>query len=82
MKNKKGMKSSKKGFPVWGWALLVVLLLAIVGALVLQPSKPAAVVYPAEITVTQTAEKRGQGRDILVGTGFTRVTSLAGGVTE
>ena len=50
MKNKEGKRSesghkrpSKKGFPVWGWAILAVLLLAIVGALLLQQSKPSAV---------------------------------------
>ncbi len=143
MKNKEGKRSksghkrpSKKGFPVWGWAILAVLLLAIVGVLLLQQPKPAAVAYPAEITAAQAAEKRSQGafildvrepsewtqfhipgatriplgelpnrlnevpkdrdvvvvcrtgvrsaqgRDILLKAGFTRVTSMTGGMTQ
>ena len=65
MKNKKSKKSANKGFPIWGWAILVVIVLAIIGAIVLQPSKPAAMVYPAEITAAQAAEKRSQGAFIL-----------------
>ena len=65
MKNIKSKKSANKGFPVWGWAILVVLLLAIIGAVVLSQTKPSAVVYPAEISTAQAAEKRSQGAFIL-----------------
>ena len=44
---------------------MLVVILAIAGALVLMQSKPSAVAYPAEITVTQAADKRDQGAFIL-----------------
>jgi rhodanese-related sulfurtransferase len=136
MKKTKNTAASKAKFPVWGWIILAVLLLAIVGLVVFGQLKPAAVSLPPEITVAQAAQKRdqgafildvrqpeewtqfhipgatliplgelpnrlkevpknqevvvvcrtghrsAQGRDILRNSGFTQVTSMAGGVTE
>jgi rhodanese-related sulfurtransferase len=65
MKNHKSKKLVKKGFPTWGWVIMAVVLLAIIAGVVIQQMKPAAVVYPAEITTAQAAEKRSQGAFIL-----------------
>jgi hypothetical protein len=65
MKNKKGRRPTKKGFPVWGWIVLAVVLLAVAGFVVVQKPKPAVVSLPPEITVDQTTQKRDQGAFIL-----------------
>jgi phage shock protein E len=65
MKNSKRKASSKKIFPVWGWVLLALLLIVIIGAVVLQTGKPADVSLPPEITVAQASQKRDQGAFIL-----------------
>lgn len=69
MKNNKPRKSTKKStkktFPVWGWILLGVVLLVIAGVVVLQNSQTKTTPLPAEITVTQAAQKRNQGAFIL-----------------
>lgn len=136
MKNKKKRAPSKKTFPVWGWIILAVVLLAVVGFILLQKPQPAVVSLPAEITVTQASQmqaqgafildvrepsewtqfhisgatliplgslpnrlnevpkdrdvvvvcrtgiRSAQGRDILLKAGFTRVTSMTGGLTQ
>ena len=65
MKKAKSKAIPKKRFPVWGWGVLAVLALAILGAIVLQQSQAAAAPLPAEITVDQAALKRSQGAFIL-----------------
>jgi rhodanese-related sulfurtransferase len=65
MKNKKGRKSSKKTFPVWGWVALAVVLLAVIGFFVLQKPPTAVTSLPAEISVGQAAQMRDQGAFIL-----------------
>jgi rhodanese-related sulfurtransferase len=136
MKSKRKQPALKKSFPVWGWIVLVVISLAIVGGIILQYSQPASVSLATEITVDQAAKMRdqgafildvrepsewtqfhipgatliplgelpnrlnevpkdkdvvvvcrtghrsAQGRDILLKSGFTKVTSMAGGVTQ
>jgi rhodanese-related sulfurtransferase len=57
---------SKKTFPVWGWGLLAVVLIAITVGVVLQLSKPvAAAPLPVEIPVAQAAQMRERGAYIL-----------------
>jgi rhodanese-related sulfurtransferase len=65
MKNHKSKKSVNKGFPTWGWVILAVVLLAIIAGVVIQQMKPPEVVYPAEISTAQAADKRSQGAFIL-----------------
>ena len=57
-------KAVKQGFPMWGWAVIAVVVLAGVGLLAFQLLKsPAAL--PAEITVAEASAKRDQGAFIL-----------------
>jgi rhodanese-related sulfurtransferase len=65
MKRKKSKAPAKKKFPIWGWAILAVVVVVIVGAVVLQVLKPATPSLPLEITVAQAAQKRDQGAFIL-----------------
>ena len=65
MKNSQQNAAPKKNFPMWGLVLLAVGLIVIAGAIVLQNFKPGAVALPAEISVTQAAQKRDQGALIL-----------------
>jgi rhodanese-related sulfurtransferase len=66
MKTKQKKVQTNKGIPLWGWAAVIVLFIAIVGAVVLsQNQAPAAISLPAEISVTQAAQKRDQGALIL-----------------
>jgi rhodanese-related sulfurtransferase len=135
MKNNKRRSSSKNAFPFWGWIMLAIVLVVIVGVVILQQTK-LSVSLPNEISVTQAAQQRNQGafildvrepsewiqfhipgatliplgdlpnrlnevpkdrevvvvcltghrsaqgRDILLKAGFTRVTSMTGGMTE
>ncbi len=134
--NKKKKQASKKSFPIWGWILLAVVIVAAAAFAVLQQNRPGVAALPAEISVNQASQKReqgafildvrepsewaqfhipgatliplgdlptrlsevpadrevvvvcrsgnrsAQGRDILLNAGFTRVTSMAGGVTQ
>ena len=136
MKKSKRKVPSKSSFPVWGWVLIGVVLIAAAGAVAAQFLKPVVVSLPPEITVDQAAQRRdqgafildvrepsewtsfhipgatliplgdlpnrltevpkdrevvvvcrtgnrsAQGRDILLNAGFTKVTSMAGGVTQ
>ncbi len=126
----------KAGFPGWAWGILVGIVVIAAGLAIYLAARPAQVVYPAEISVAQAAEKRSQGafildvrepsewaqfhipgatliplgelpnrlnevpkdrevvvvcrtghrsaqgRDILLGAGYRKVTSMAGGVTQ
>lgn len=65
MKSKKGKSAPKKSFPIWIIGLLVVVLAVVAGTVILQQSKPAVVQLPAEITVSQTADKQKNGAYIL-----------------
>ena len=65
MKNSKKKTSAQKKFPVWGWVLLAVGLVVIVGAVALQNHNAAAASLPSEISVAQAAQKRDQGVFIL-----------------
>jgi rhodanese-related sulfurtransferase len=136
MKNSKRKTVPKKSFPVWGWILVAIVVVAAIGIAVMQNNPAAATTLQAEITVDQAAQMRDQGafildvrepdewvqfhipgstliplgdlpdrlnelpadrlivvvcrsgnrsatgRDILLGAGFTQVTSMAGGVTR
>ena len=136
MAKKKSRKSSKKTFPIWGWILVAVVVLAVAGSFVLHQSQQAVVSAPTTVTVAQAAQLRNQGafildvrepsewaqfhipgatliplgdlpnrlnevpkdrqvvvvcrtgvrsaqgRDILLKAGFTKVTSMAGGLTQ
>jgi rhodanese-related sulfurtransferase len=65
MKKNRKTSSSKKVFPVWGWGLLAVGVIVIIGAVVLLSSKPSVAPLPPEISVTQASQKRTQGAFIL-----------------
>jgi len=65
MKNKEDSKTSKKTFPVWGWVVLAVIVVAVAGFVVLQKLQPAVAALPVEISVDQAAQKRNQGAFIL-----------------
>jgi rhodanese-related sulfurtransferase len=65
MKKKNKKAPSKRSFPMWGWILIGVLLVAGAGAVGLQLLKPAVVSLPPEITVAQASQKRDQGAFIL-----------------
>ena len=56
---------NKKTTPVWVWALLGVIVLAVIGGIVYSQMKPAAASVPDEISVDQAAAKRDQGAFIL-----------------
>ena len=57
----------KKGFPVWAWLTIAAAVLVAVFAItqLRQPAGARPANYPAEITVSQAAEKRNQGAFIL-----------------
>jgi rhodanese-related sulfurtransferase len=56
---------NKKTTPVWIWALLAVIVLAVIGGIVYSQMTPAAASIPDEISVAQAAAKRDQGAFIL-----------------
>lgn len=56
----------KKIFPVWGWIVLGIVLVAAVGtAIFLQANKPAATGLAANISIEQAAQLRDEGAFIL-----------------
>jgi rhodanese-related sulfurtransferase len=65
MKRKISKPARRNKFPVWGWAILAVAILAVAGIAVLQALKPATAALPLEITVPQAAQKRSQGAFLL-----------------
>lgn len=65
MKHNKKKIVSKKAFPIWGWILLAVIVLAGISFAFLQKPQPAVASLPIEITVDQAAQKRDQGAFIL-----------------
>jgi rhodanese-related sulfurtransferase len=64
MKDRKHRSSSRKSFPVWGWIILAVVLLAIAGLVVLKQPKPTTSL-PIEISVSQAAQEKDKGALIL-----------------
>jgi rhodanese-related sulfurtransferase len=65
MKPTTTQSSNNKFNPYWVFAILGVLLFAIIGFVVYQQSLQANASFPAEISVAQAAEKRTQGAFIL-----------------
>ncbi len=65
MKNRKKKSSSKPAFPIWGWVILAVALVAIAVVGILQLGKPAQAALPAEISVAQASQLRDQNAFIL-----------------
>ncbi len=65
MKNRKKKTPSKATFPVWGWVILAVALVAIAVVVLLQIGKPSATSLPAEISVAQAQQLRDQNAFIL-----------------
>lgn len=67
MKKNKAKETSKRSFPIWGWAALAVGFMILIGAgmALTQSTKPATVSLPAEITVAQASQKRDQGAFVL-----------------
>ncbi len=64
-KQRNQKRASKKPFPVWGWVILAVLLVAVAGAAIALTAKPKVASLPPEITVAQASQKRDQGAFIL-----------------
>lgn len=59
-------KATRQSFPIWGWAVIAVVILAAVGLLAFQLiNSGGSTALPAEITVSQASEKRDQGAFIL-----------------
>lgn len=65
MHNKKRKAPPTKGLPIWAIGLLVIVLLATVGAIVVLSQPPAVTTLPAEITVAQAADLQKNGAFIL-----------------
>ena len=65
MKNRKKKTLSKPTFPVWGWVILGVALVAIITVVLIQTARPAAASLPAEISVAQASQLRDQKAFIL-----------------
>ncbi len=65
IKKKMNKPISKKAFPSWGWLVLTIGLVAIIGAVFLQQSQASPVSLSAESTVEQVVAMRDQGVFIL-----------------
>jgi rhodanese-related sulfurtransferase len=65
MANKKSKTGSKKAFPVWIVAIVIVVLVAAAGIVIAQLANPSAVQLPAEISVAQAAQAQKDGAFIL-----------------
>jgi rhodanese-related sulfurtransferase len=65
MNRKKRKAPVKKGFPVWAWYIIIVVVVLVAGLVIYQGIQPVKVSLPAEISVAQAAEKRDQGAFIL-----------------
>ena len=61
MKQNKKKQVSKKSFPVWGWILITLAVIAVAGFALSQKSPAPAAGLPPEISVDQAAQKRDQG---------------------
>lgn len=59
-------KAASKSFPMWGWAVIAVVVLSAVGLLAFQlMNSGGSTSLPAEISVSQASAKRDQGAFIL-----------------
>ena len=65
MTKRKAKTPSNKAFPVWGWIVLAIALIAIAGTAIFMNSRPAAAALPPEITVARAAQERDQGAFVL-----------------
>jgi len=65
MSKKRNNKSSKKVFPKWGWVVLGIIVLAIVGVIVTPYIFTTTTHLPTEVSVAQAAKLRDQGAFIL-----------------
>ena len=64
MKKNKGNKVNTKSFPVWGWILIAVGIISIVGIIFLITSNSISSI-PTEVTVEQVMKLKDQGAFIL-----------------
>jgi rhodanese-related sulfurtransferase len=64
MVNKKGKKIVKKSFPIWGWILIALGIIAIVGTIVLLTSHTSNSLA-SEVTVDQAVKLQNKGAFIL-----------------
>lgn len=64
---KKGKRNApvKKGFPAWGWGLIILGIALVIGIGIYQAMQPSHTPLPAEISVAQAAQQRDQGAFIL-----------------
>ncbi|HVN52874.1 MAG TPA: rhodanese-like domain-containing protein [Anaerolineaceae bacterium] len=65
MKNRKKKTLSKPSFPVWGWVILGVALVAIIAVVLLKTAEPTAASLPAEVSVAEASQLRDQNAFIL-----------------
>ena len=65
MAQPKNIKGKNAAFPVWGWIVIVLALIAIIGIVVLNQTPPSAPTLAKEITVSEAAKLRDQGAFIL-----------------
>jgi rhodanese-related sulfurtransferase len=65
MKTNKNIKNTKKVIPRWGWVVIGIMALAIVGVIIAQNVLPASNHLPTEVTVAQASKLRDQGAFIL-----------------
>jgi rhodanese-related sulfurtransferase len=55
----------KRKFPVWGWILISIILVGIIGILLSQSIQPAMTTLQTEVSVAQAAKLRDEGAFIL-----------------
>lgn len=65
MASKKTTAKARKGFPMWAWGLLAVVVIVVAAAALPGLLQPRADVVPAEISVQQAYNLREQGAFIL-----------------
>lgn len=65
MKKGKRKPSAQKGFPGWAWKIIVLVIVFVSGLAIYMSIQPRLGSLPAEISVSQAAEKRDQGAFIL-----------------
>ena len=65
MENSMRKAAPKKSFPLWGWILVAIVVVAAIGIAVMQIKSPAATSLPAMVTVPQAAQLRDDGAFIL-----------------
>jgi rhodanese-related sulfurtransferase len=65
MKKKKSKTTFYKTMPVWGWIVVVIVIVAVAGFVVFQQSQRTALPIPTAVTVEQAAKMRDQGAFML-----------------